>query len=125
MRREEINAMLDGLAGVTPGRWFAKHRRIYRYHEEGEFAHISAAIACDVADLDAAHIARCDPDTIRSILTELLELRAENERLLAAMVKARDGLRWSQIHLREADMCSVSVEVGLDAAQEVLERKPE
>ena len=53
------------------------------------------------------------------------ELRAENERLRAAMVKARDGLRWSQIHLREADMRSVSVEVGLDAAEAALERKPE
>lgn len=54
---------------------------------------------------------------------EIEELRAENERLLAAMVKARDGLRWAQTHLQEADMRSVSVEEGLNAAEAALEEK--
>lgn len=66
-------------------------------------------------------------DTIRAmceLAIEGLELRAENERLLAAMVKARDGLQWSQTHMQEADMRSVSVEVGLEAAEAALERKP-
>jgi hypothetical protein len=52
-------------------------------------------------------------------------LRAQNERLLTALEKARAGLRWSKIHLREQGTGSVSVEVGLDATEAALEKKPE
>lgn len=94
---EHIGVMLAGLEGVTPGPWdeaaglvraidgdaaipifetrepWKKHRRISTVvKQEWHNRH---------------HVARCDPDTIRSLLMEVQSLRAENERLRADAYK--------------------------------------
>jgi hypothetical protein len=44
-----------------------------------------------LGETDAAHIASCDPDTIRAITSELLEARAEIERMREALLFYADG----------------------------------
>lgn len=71
MTEEQIKAMLDGLNGVTSGPWEVAqtlscglHVRIAK--RVGDTA--ISPIACDLEDVtDAAHIARCDPDTIKTL----------------------------------------------------------
>lgn len=91
---ERLREILAGCEGVTPGPWWGEPH--YDEMERG-CAVIAAtphgplpgnptrgmlafAVQVDpanakVAEADAAHIARLDPDTVRSIITELLELR--------------------------------------------------
>jgi hypothetical protein len=64
-------------------------------------------------------------DAIEALIREWNKFRAENEKLREALFAARDGLRWSKIHLRQHGTGSVSVEVALDATEKALERKPE
>jgi len=86
MTREQITAMLDGLDGVTPGPWKAENWRVSERKNDS-----NPVAICNRSDLfrDAAHIARCDPDTIRALCElalrglEVEALRAENERLQA------------------------------------------
>lgn len=85
-----LNEMLAGLEGVTPGSWFV-HTRL----DEAKgtlimsatpgLDHTIIADFCqgysDTNDQDhatAAHIARCDPDTIRYLVTQELSRRAAN-----------------------------------------------
>lgn len=103
---ERLGEMLAGLEGVTPGPWFTTGSPWFQ-SGDGVMAgspdpHAGFLIAdCDDgfnprdeyegyplgdADRDAAHIARCDPDTMRSILTELVALR----KVAAELAKAYD-----------------------------------
>lgn len=88
---EQIAAIRDGCEGVMPGPWHT--------HLVDDTTIISpdgtkVATTCDSAETeredgynieyermerDAAHIARCDPDTIRALATEALESRATIE----------------------------------------------
>ena len=95
MNREQITTMLDGLDGATPGPW----THFYSFTRDvGSIA----GVATEISNAkDCAHIARCDPDTIRALCTlalrgleldaavylppELPALRAENERLRTAL----------------------------------------
>lgn len=86
---ENLREMLNGLVGVTPGPWFEgftpfylaqgqvhdnKHPLTIRSpHHTEEIATVWTCLL--PVDKNAAHIARCDPDSIRSILLELLEFR--------------------------------------------------
>jgi len=107
MTNEQIETWIASLDGVTPGPWQVEQSTI------GGFTYGKAWITPvdpdymlpitgsggamswtreivegqihDNNDVNAAHIARCDPDTIRAVLTELLELRAENEMLKEAL----------------------------------------
>jgi len=98
---EELLAeMLAGLEGVTPGPWyttgapwFSGNDGVLAGSPDGNIAYLIAD--CDDGmnprneyveghgpfplgdkDADAAHIARCDPDTIRAIITELQDRRS-------------------------------------------------
>jgi hypothetical protein len=90
---EQIAAIRDGCEGVTPGPW--------HIHPVDDTTIITlertvVATTCDSAATeredsynveyermgrDALHIARCDPDTIRALATEVLEGRATIARL--------------------------------------------
>lgn len=159
MNREEITAMLGGLDGVTPGPWIAPPTpssmagwpivastgRLIADVNYVQRTQIDPFVEGDKAfnsesKRNAAHIVRCDPDTIRALCALALRglevntsakpvnewsfsltnaaLRAENEKLrsagsaLIADVKRR--------HPGEELRCPFMR--GLD---EALERKPE
>ncbi|TGU44659.1 hypothetical protein EN788_22350 [Mesorhizobium sp. M2D.F.Ca.ET.145.01.1.1] len=100
---EKIEAELRaGLEGVTPGPWYQTGAPWFRSGDgvlagspDGNIAYLIAD--CDNfavpreeydgpfplgdQDADAAHIARCDPDTIRLLLDELSRLREAEKRL--------------------------------------------
>jgi hypothetical protein len=102
---EAIAAIRDGCEGVTPGKWQA----LRSDPAEGvnchwikaqpspalrgfskEIAYVGGTYYADGPDVrDAAHIARCDPDTIHALATEVLESRAEIERLVAEVADAQ------------------------------------
>lgn len=136
---EKIAAIRAGLDGVTPGPWVAPDGAVEhdtRYQEccgqgnydtgeccsfpvvRGEFY----SIAIGVNNVDGAHIARLDPDTVRAILDRLGavtrerdRLRAENERMREALTKARSVLvrAFDRIHVlpRTTDT-ELSEEIG-------------
>lgn len=104
---EQIAQMLAGLEGVTPGPWVAAsnysiHRVGDMYSEDGFVEaldgycveaptyddHVTRRAAIEKPE-DAAHIARLDPDTVRALLTELEQTRAENKRLRDITVRAQ------------------------------------
>lgn len=99
LSNERLAEMLAGLEGVTPGPWayrpwqyddwgtvrapqgnghdlapFVANVRAGRQVSEDELL-IHRQKRTDPYGANAEHIARCDPDTMRSILTELLSLR--------------------------------------------------
>lgn len=82
IEEERIDEMLAGLESVTPGPWASD--RHFSIGPRSQMDDQSFAMMLPIADIfggnqtaDTDHIARCDPDTIRSILTELKELRAQ------------------------------------------------
>lgn len=79
---ERLEEMRRGLEGVTPGPWLAD--------QWGDGSGGDSWIVCSpeieavpvkevVFEKDAEHIAACDPDTIRSMIDELLERRSSNK----------------------------------------------
>ena len=96
---EQIAAIRDGTEGVTPGPWDVWAERIKgdRYAAIAELAEqvqltdpvgenlylLNAGGKCPAttgcgpcSEANAAHIARCDPGTIRAAMDELIESRA-------------------------------------------------
>lgn len=77
---ELLNEILAGLDGVTPGPWenIDGTGIIRSEHHDGrhDVARSDLMWGLNRSGSNAAHIARCDPDTMRSILTELQQLRA-------------------------------------------------
>ena len=84
MTREQITAMLDGLDGVTPGPWKWEgslyERMAASIRSLSQDRGLAQLWEHKNAVLDAAHIARCDPDTIRALCELALEgLEAKQE----------------------------------------------
>jgi hypothetical protein len=95
---ERLLEMLDGLDGVTPGPWDVMRQNLRAGDRSGHwsvplqvgkkpnggntFAEVymggPAATHNSAAEVSALaeHIARCDPDTMRAIISELLALRS-------------------------------------------------
>lgn len=73
----ELRAILDGLEGVTPGPWEKDTNPttdfLYGTGRKG-----SMHIGSIPSKHDRDYLARLDPDTVRSIVTELLELRRKD-----------------------------------------------
>lgn len=101
MTEEQINEMLAGCEGVTEGPWYECDGPWFRYGQTGVLAgspdpHVCKWIAdtdmdetaneddpipSDVRHANAAHIARCDPSTIR----QLCELALDGLRIRALL----------------------------------------
>lgn len=79
---ERLAEMLAGIEGVTPGPW-----EVHDYHPpNGPYRMVvneGRRLMCieAIPRGTAMHLARCDPDTMRSIITELQQARSK---LLAA-----------------------------------------
>jgi len=82
---EQLDEMERGLEGVTPGGWIG--RDLYAPYVDPSFVVARnpatsggiGVLARAFSSKDAAHIARCDPDTIRE-LVRLARLGAETEK---------------------------------------------
>jgi hypothetical protein len=82
LTEKALRDMIDGCNGVTPGPWAANG-----ISSEGlvwllSYSHWIAStnltpVRSDLVKVNAAYLSRCDPDTVRSIITELLELALE------------------------------------------------
>jgi hypothetical protein len=73
---DEIRALLEGCEGVTPGPWQLEQNLTYGFYINSEESDVGP-IACDIPIVqDAAHIARCDPQTIAELCTRLLNAEA-------------------------------------------------
>lgn len=117
---EQLAAMRDGCEGATPGPW--KMRQVKGYRDDYVFTehcdylptpddmhrnHV-ASLDCGKESENAAHIANCDPDTIRVLASELLERRAAE----AGRQATGDDL---QRRLREAATCGFNA-ICIEAA---------
>lgn len=89
MTDDELNALVErleaGLEGVTPGPWEEFRGSIGGYIE-GRYEWSSVATAGDVdrenpseKNANSRHIANCDPDTIRALLSAIRQLMRERE----------------------------------------------
>ena len=129
MSRDQIEAMLAGLDGVAPSPW----RTVLPNRKDGEPGFVrsgagenSITVAVLYHEADTRHIARCDPSTIRAVLTELLELRAENERLRTALAWYGEQARLAKLIHAEGDLGRHRLaKDGGDRSRRALERKPE
>lgn len=93
--KARLDEMLVGMEGVTPGPWDVKTQEDW----DAGFSFFGGpngafTFPVDGEPLDIAHIARCDPDTIRSIITELLELRS----LRSTEGKEGEPIAWQTRH---------------------------
>lgn len=76
---EKLSEMLAGLEGVTPGPWHEGDHWVFVPPATGEPTHaLENVLSQDKPQANAAHIARCDPDTIRALILELQSLRSGN-----------------------------------------------
>lgn len=75
---ERLREMLAGAAKATPGRWTVS-RLMSSMVVTAQRWRICVISRWDEAN--ARHIAACDPQTITSLITELLELRSEASRV--------------------------------------------
>jgi hypothetical protein len=103
---EQIAAIRDGTEGVTPGPWRAMRAIDEQWTGTGErrtvpldagFINHLCFFATDAPSgaideelqikgwASTQHIARCDPDTIRTLATEVLESRAEIAKMRKAL----------------------------------------
>lgn len=105
--KDRLEEMLAGLEGVTPGPWErhepGEETLIITGDEHGETVavvpwgrEITCAHEMGNAHRDASHIARCDPDTMRQIITLALQsLRGSG---VGVRVKP---LEWGRDHVRK------------------------
>lgn len=91
LSKERLEEILTGTEGVTPGPWSFGGTRYRMNGGEwqniiGENSRAFVVVSIDPRTLeglrDGQHIANCDPDTIRSMASELLRLREAVDALL-------------------------------------------
>lgn len=124
---EKIEEMLAGLEGVTPGPWgvwreptFTQADAIRELTFQVESTPIAdfakavylldaggkcpATTGCGPSSaVNADHIARCDPDTMRSILTELQSLRALLQSQAAEIERCHKRLEIDRVYVGTED----------------------
>ena len=99
---EQIAQLRDGTEGVTPGAWCLS--KTSRWPRVIAILPERVDVAATTNDYDASHIARCDPDTIRSLATEVLESRAEIARAKAHYEASLDEDQLTDIITDSIDM---------------------
>ena len=141
---EQIAAIRDGTEGVTPGPWrrYSKSPHVARDTAQPDpHPNVGSVLVAECGNYqdkelvpfnmerwlaDAAHIARCDPDTIRALATEVLESRAALA--LNTATHSRISADYTQtiraLEARVAELEGVAVDVmaSLAAAISLLER---
>lgn len=117
---DQLQAMLAGCEGVTPGPWQVKYvgdgRMAFAIADSDGVSLLTiveedhAGFAAVYSDGDAAHLVDCDPDTIRSLVSELLALRAavalmtEEARKDNALLGRSDGLALNRLRVVLAEI---------------------
>lgn len=90
----KLNEMLAGLKGVTPGPWHEGDHWVFVPPASGIATQaLENILSHDKPQANAAHIARCDPDTIRYLVTQELSRRAANS---AGRVEVK-ALEWERV----------------------------
>jgi hypothetical protein len=122
--KQKLAELVAGLDGVTPGPWQAWQAiseqfvgdcgRVSRLIDYGSVIPIrvregfdlpqgAERSECDIKGYaNVQHLARCDPDTIRSISDAFSELERERDDLLALIALARPVMRECGWHLAVA-----------------------
>lgn len=76
LSNERLAEMLAGLDGVTSGPWNEGDHWVFVSPASGVTSHaLENVLGSDKPQANAAHIARCDPDTMRALLIELKAAR--------------------------------------------------
>jgi hypothetical protein len=125
---DEIKAILEGTKGGTPGPWTVEMHGPSPVLYSGRSREMHGWNLLRLSDGDwnfnnnAAHIARCDPTTIAELCTRLLAAEARVKVLEDALWRARDGLRWAKIHLKE-DAISTAIEMALDQTEATIQER--
>lgn len=115
---ERLAEMLAGLEGVTPGPWDcfvgnANGRGLVRIETANEHPVeagkvIATMVRGAVSERTGEHIMRCDPDTMRAILTELHSLRSEPSEPVAWQKRSSVALFEPGDHWTEWAFCDRS-----------------
>lgn len=117
--RDKLEAIVKGLGDVPPGKWSADQTGVVVCVSSDGDRTVLAARKSDVPLKHAAHIARCDPDTMREIADYVRTLQEENQALRKAnewqpietAPKGARGIAWMMLaYGPEGDQ---SVSVGL------------
>jgi hypothetical protein len=116
---EQIAAIRDGTEGVTPYVVFTDGGIHLR---ERDMNGIMPKIGHVKASKLVSHIARCDPDTIRALATEVLESRADIARLWEALALASDLVDGSlrKVERVEARVAELEALLDVDRLEEII-----
>lgn len=100
---ERLREILDGCEGVTPGPWITDDPWIVSTKEGVRYLASTSGLDTTTlqSDIDAAHIARLDPQTVASIVRELLSLRHSSEEEARYVLMDRSLVEAACSELRE------------------------
>lgn len=109
---EQIREFIAGCEGVTPGPWELAHSN--GIFPAGDRAHSVATATLHRKETvdNAAHISRCDPDTIRTLCEEVLRLRERTDRLCLSCGRsfpAEQGRTESPAGCRSPEACTIDM----------------
>lgn len=84
--KDKLAAIVAGLDEATPGPWFEGDHWVFVQPSTGEPTHpLENIFDHDKPQANAAHIARCDPDTMREIAAYAADLRSALEECQKAL----------------------------------------
>lgn len=123
-----IKRLEAGLEGVTPGPWYSEGTAVFFDTRKLSCCGKGVFECCGNPDIDgdygpvaetsetaARHIANCDPDTIRTLLSALQAQAAEIERLREERENAQSTLSaWFDLSKKAEDAGASILEAALD-----------
>ena len=94
----QIQAMLTGCNGVTPGPWEREELFVYCNDALGtavcELSSKYNSMPRATREINLTHITRCDPETIAAAMTELIERRKGDSAIVEACAKVAEDDSW-------------------------------